>query len=163
MSGTIFGVAEPPLGGNELIQLQNPARRVTSQALANLAPAAPTQMTAVNTNTATASTTLTAANVTGGAASVSLSLTGTLGAGANAQLPTVAAMVAALPSPVVGTSFRLRVLNFSAGNFAWTITTNTGWTLSGTMTMAQNAGRDFDVVLTSLTTATLTNAGGNFV
>ena len=114
-----------------------------------------TKNAAFNTNTATAGTTLTAANISGGAASVDLALTGTLAAGANAQLPTVASLVTALHAPTVGTSYRLRVINESGGAFSWTVTTNTGWTLTGTMTIAQNTWREFVVTLNSLTTATL--------
>lgn len=114
-----------------------------------------TKAAAFNTNSATAGATLTAANVTGGVASVDLQMTGALGAGANAQMPTVAAMVNALHTPTVGTSFRLRITNASSGAFAWTVTTNTGWTLTGTMTINQNTWREFVVTLNSLTTATL--------
>jgi hypothetical protein len=35
------------------------------------------------------------------------------------------------------------------------VTTNTGWTLSGTMTIAANTWREFVVTLNTLTTATL--------
>lgn len=124
---------------------------------------ASTKAAAFNTNTATAGTTLTAANVTGGTNSVDLALTGTLGAGANAQMPTVAAMTLAMQAPTIGSSFRLRIANQSSANFAWTVTTNTGWTLTGTMTIAQNTWREFVVTLTSLTAATLQNvAVGTF-
>lgn len=112
-------------------------------------------MAAFNTNAATSGATLTAANITGGAATVDLALTGALGAGANAQLPTVASMVAAMHNPATGASFRLRIINQSSGAFAWTVTTNTGWTLAGTMTIAQNTWREFVVTLTSATAATL--------
>lgn len=114
---------------------------------------------AYNVNTATASTALTAANVTGGTASVDLAMTGTLTGAANAQLPTVASVIAALSganTPAVGTSYRLRIVNASAGAFAWTVTTNTGWTLAGTMSIAQNTWREFVVTLTSATAATAT-------
>ena len=114
-----------------------------------------THNAAFNTNTATAGTTLTAANITGGASSVDLALTGALAGAANAQLPTVATLVTALHSPTIGTSYRLRIVNESTGAFAWTVTTNTGWTLTGTMTIAQNTWREFVVTLNSLTTATL--------
>ena len=61
--------------------------------------------------------------------------------------------------PKIGSTYRLRVINRSSGNFAWTMTTNTGWTLTGTMTIAQNTWRDFVVTLTSLTAATLQAVG----
>lgn len=124
---------------------------------------ATTKNSAFNTNTATAGATLTAANVTGGSATVDLAMTGTLGAGANAQMPTVAAMTLAMHAPTIGSSFRLRICNQSSANFAWTVTTNTGWTLTGTMSIAQNTWREFVVTLNTLTTATLQNvAVGTF-
>lgn len=121
------------------------------------------QLAAFNTNTATAGTTLTAANVTGGEASVDLALTGTLGGAANAQLPTVANLLQSMYGPAVGACYRLRIVNESSGAFAWTVTTNTGWTLTGTMSIAQNTWREFIVTITSATTATLQNvAVGTF-
>lgn len=98
-----------------------------------------------------------------GAAQNFLNLTGTLVGAANMQLPTVAALIAALPTVVQnspgGISFQLRIINSSSGAFAWTTTTNTGWTLSGTMSMAQNTFRDFIITITSLTTATIQSVG----
>jgi hypothetical protein len=121
------------------------------------------QLAVFNSNTATAGTTLTAANVTGGEASVDLALTGTLGGAANAQLPTVANLLQSMYGPAVGASYRLRIINESSGAFAWTVTTNTGWTLTGTMSIAQNTWREFVVTITSLTTATIQNvAVGTF-
>ena len=114
-----------------------------------------TRYAAFNTNTTTVSATLTAANVTGGVASVDLALTGTLGSGQNVTLPLVTALTAAMATPTVGSSYRLRIINESSANFAWTVVTNTGWTLTGTMTIAQNTWREFVVTLNTLTTATL--------
>lgn len=81
-----------------------------------------------------------------------LNLTGTLGAGAALTLPTVATLLATLTpqQAVVGSTIILRVINSSGAAFAWTVTTNTGWTLSGTMTIAQNTWRDFIVQLTNV-------------
>lgn len=115
---------------------------------------------AYNTNSATTDATLTGANISGGDAAVVLNMTGALGAGGNAQLPTVANLVSAMVNnPVAGASYRLRVINSSSGAFDWTVTTNTGWTLAGTMTIAQNTWREFIVTLTSLTAATLQSVG----
>jgi len=114
-----------------------------------------------NTNAAVASATLAAADVTGGSKEVDLNLTGTLTGASNAQLPTVAAVVTALGfTPVVGKTYKLRIMNSSAGAFAWTVTTNTGWTLAGTMTIAQNTYRDFIVTFASAAAATLQSIGG---
>ena len=82
-----------------------------------------------------------------------------MGGDANAQLPIVANLLAAIPNPIVGYSYRLRVINSSSANHTWTITTNTGWTLNGTMTIGQNTSRDFYVTLATSSTATLRSIG----
>jgi hypothetical protein len=114
---------------------------------------------AYNTNTATSGTTLTGANVTGGQLEVVLNLTGTLGGGANAQMPTVANLVSAIPNAVAGQEYKLRIINSSSASDTWTVTTNTGWTLTGTMTIAQNTWREFFVSLTTLSAAVLQQIG----
>lgn len=106
---------------------------------------------------------LTGANITGGSSLVALNLTAALGAGATATLPNVAALVTAMQAaglgPVAGASYELDIYNTSSGNFAWTTTTNTGWTLTGTQTIAQNTYRKYIVTLTSLAAATLQSLG----
>ena len=72
-------------------------------------------------------------------------------------LPTVAALVAAFPGLQVGSSYVLRVINSNSGTA--TVVTNTGWTTSGTLTLATNTTRDFLVSMTSLTAATITSIG----
>lgn len=113
-------------------------------------------------NTATSATTLTVANITG-SGDVVLNMTGTLTGAANATLPTVANLVAGLTSPPVSvnTTYRLRIINSSSGAFAWTVVTAAGWTLNGTMSVAQNTWRDFIVTVTALGTpaATLQSIG----
>lgn len=95
-----------------------------------------------------------------GAEDVYLNITGTLGAGANIQMPTAAAIVAAIPNVTSGQSYKLTIINASSANFAWTVTTNTGITLTGTaMTIAQTTKREFLVTVTSLTTVTLQSLG----
>jgi hypothetical protein len=76
-------------------------------------------------------------------------------------LPTVANLVLASKffNAAAGVAWRLRIINKSSAAFTWTITTNTGWTLSGIMTIAQNTWRDFDVTLTSTSAATLQEVG----
>jgi hypothetical protein len=127
-----------------------------TQALA-LSSSAP----AVNSNTAVASTTLTAANLLGSFDTVYLNMTGALTGAANATLPTVAALAAAMPTGAVaaGQGYTFEVINSSSGAFAWTVVTNTGWTLVGTMSVAQNTSRTFALIFTSPTTATLTSVG----
>lgn len=102
-------------------------------------------------------------NQVAGAQDNVLLLTGTLGAGAALTLPTAANLLAALPANIqaapIGTSFMLRIINASSGAFAWTVTTNTGWTLSGTMTVAQNTWRDFIATVTAVGAITLQSIG----
>ena len=112
-----------------------------------------------NTDSNAAAHTLTGASITGAENFVCLEMTGALAAGANLQLPTVAQLIAALHSPIVGSSYTLRIINASPGAFSWTITTNTGWTLNGTMSIAQNTYREFIVTLTSTAAATLQSMG----
>lgn len=111
-------------------------------------------VTASNTTSFTA----TGAQVAGGK-DVTLRLTGVLASGQNITLPTAAAIVAAIPGATVGMSYPLRIINTSGGAFSWTVVTNTGLTLTGTLTIAQNTFRDFYVTLTSLTAVTVTARG----
>lgn len=93
-----------------------------------------------------------------------LELTGTIGAGAALTLPTVATLIAALTpaQAVVGSSIVFRLGRGANGAFNWTVTTNTGWTLNGTMTVAQSTFRDFVMTITAVgatPTATLQSIG----
>jgi hypothetical protein len=104
---------------------------------------------------------LTAANLTGASSLVTLALTGALGAGANATTDTAANIIAAMPSPSVGTTHRLRIINESSGAFSWTVVGGTGVTVTGTATIAQNTWREFVVTVTNVGTpaVTLQNVG----
>ncbi len=112
---------------------------------------------------ATASKTLGASEISG-AAQVYLAFTGTAGAGVAATLPTVANLIAALPAAVqsspVGLCWQLRVINVATTQTI-TMTTNTGWTVSGTATVPTTTWRDFVVTITSATTATIQSVGGS--
>ena len=113
-----------------------------------------------NTSAITASGTLTAANISGGNDAVYLGFTGTFGAGGAITLPTAAALIAALgATQSVGSSYILRILNIATTQIL-TVTTNTGWTVSGTATIATTTWRDFIVTINSATTATIQNVGG---
>lgn len=121
-------------------------------------PASPVMAVLNFVTSADSNMVLTAAQVTGAVACVDAQVKNgvSVTAGRNLQLPLVSALVAALHAPTVGTSYRLRICNFQGGNFALTLVTNTGWTLTGTtFTIAQNTWREFVVTLTSLTTATI--------
>lgn len=113
-----------------------------------------------NTITATTTATLAAASIVGGWNKVHLGATGILANATGLTLPTVAAVVAAItPTVVPGQTYELRVINKSSANFVITMLTSTGWTLSGSVTMAQNTWRDFVVTFQSLTAATLQEVG----
>lgn len=118
---------------------------------------APATQYAALTNT-TGFTIAAAANEAG-AADCTLNLTGTLGGNANVQSDTATNIVAAIPNARVGTSYKFRLINSSSANFAWTLTTNTGLTLTGTMSVAQNTWRDFYVTVTTLTAVTIQSIG----
>lgn len=92
-----------------------------------------------------------------------LALTGTAGAAVALTLPTVATLISTLtPSQLqVGSTIWLRIINVATTQTA-TVTTATGWTLSGTMTIATATARDFLVQLTNVgatPTATIQNIG----
>lgn len=114
-----------------------------------------TQYTAVSGNTPA---TLTGAQEAG-SPDVTINMTAALGGAGTLNSATAAQIVAATPNAYAGYTYRLRIINSSSGNFAWTLTTATGITLSGTMTIAQNTFRDFYVTLTSLTAVTIQSVG----
>lgn len=92
-----------------------------------------------------------------GAKDVAYENTGTTPA--NLQVDTAANIVAAIPNPKVGFTYSLAIRNSSGSANTATITTNTGITLHGTMTIAQNTTRFFKVVLTSLTAIDIYSMG----
>lgn len=82
--------------------------------------------------TATTTTTFTAAQVLNGLILVNNGIT----ANVAYTLPTVADLEATLVnSDKVGTSFTFRVVNLGTSSGTATITTNTGWTITGSLTM----------------------------
>lgn len=102
------------------------------------------------------STTLTAAQCSGAALTV-YDNTGTTPA--NLQFPAATDLVAAIPNAAIGYSYELRIRNSSGSANTATITTNTGITLTGTMTIAQSVTRYFIVTLTSLSAVTVQSVG----
>ena len=120
----------------------------------NTSPVSP-KAVAYNTASNTSSFTATAANISGGTADVDFALTGTLAAAGVLTLPTVASIVGALHAATQGTTYTLKIINQSAANFAWTVTTNTGWSLTGNMVVPAGTWTEFALTLTSLTAATL--------
>lgn len=117
------------------------------------------QAVAYAANAAIISTTLTVLQVTGAAPTAVLAMTGTLAGGATATLPSTATLITALGG-TPGVTYILRLLNESAGAFAWTLAAgDTGTVITGTATMAQNTWREFAVTVVSLTSVTLQNIG----
>lgn len=82
--------------------------------------------------TATTTTTFTAAQILNGLILVNSGIT----ANVAYTLPTVADLEAVLVnSDKVGTSFTFRVVNLGTSSGTATVTTNTGWTITGSLTM----------------------------
>ena len=119
-------------------------------------------------NSATSGTTLLGTDVCGDGVTnsieVFLDLTGSLGGDANAQLPTVYSVVGYYDASYgqnfygvllwarAGQTYKLRVINESS--HIWTITTNTGWTLNGTMAIQAQTWREFMVTINTIVTTT---------
>jgi hypothetical protein len=57
---------------------------------------------------------------------------------------------------VIGNSWALTIINEAAGN-TWTVVTATGWTTTGTLTIATGTSRTFVVRVTGATTMTITS------
>lgn len=93
--------------------------------------------------------TLTAAMITGGRMTYHVTTGGTT---PGLTLPLGSAMDTALPAMAIGQSYTLRVVNRNSGTA--TIITNTGWTLTGTLTLATVTWRDFVITKTAAATYT---------
>lgn len=113
---------------------------------------------AINTVSGNTPLTLTGANIAG-SSDITILLTAVLAGAGTITLPTIAQTIAAIANGAPGLNWNLRIINASSGAFAWTVGTSTGWTLNGTMSIAQNTFRDFIINLPTATTGTLTSAG----
>lgn len=157
--------AATSITGNETIpadtNLPSGANPQTEAVTVNQLRAAMGGDASFSTNTATTATTLTTAQVTGNGQGgfVVVNMSGTLAAGAALTTPTATAWIAAMPNFQAGQSYTLRIINSSAGAFAWTLTAGTDVTITGTATIAQNTFRDFVVTLNSAGTVTVQNVG----
>lgn len=163
--------ANPALNGLEYVNASGGrANRglISVQQIANFTNA---NGVAYNTSAITASGTLTPSNVSGGLAETALAFTGTFSAGGAITLPTAQALALALGSTIVtGLSYKLRIINIATTQ-TLTITTNTGWTLNGSMTIATGTWRDFFVTFNTVqnqdtgatASCTLQNIGGGSI
>jgi hypothetical protein len=118
----------------------SPARQMphfSSPVFPNLTP---------QTVTTAAAVTYTAAQVLAG-----MILRDPAGAGRADLFPTAAQLVAGLAGAAVGTTFDCIIRNDASGAFTLTMTTNTGLTLSGTMTIAQSNMKIFKIRFTNVT------------
>ncbi len=105
--------------------------------------------TIVVTTLATATAvTLTAEQLIGG-----LILQDPSGGGVTSTLPTAALLIAALPGVATDQSFQFDIRNTADASETITVAAGAGGTTSGTMTIAQNAGKRFLMRITSATQA----------
>jgi len=127
-----------------------------------------TVFTDVQTNGVVVSKTSAATEVTAGAVTYTVAqilggliLRDPAGAGRADLVPTAAALYAELGSPVKyeGLSFDFTIRNTADAAETITLTTNTGMTMSGTMTIAQNNSKTFKVVFATPSTATVYSLG----
>lgn len=103
--------------------------------------------TTVTTLTTAGAITYAAAELYGG-----LILRDCNGAGRADLVPTAAALLAVMPATVaIGDTVEVEIRNTSDAAETITVTTNTGVTLSGTMTITQNNTRRFKAVFTNVT------------
>lgn len=81
------------------------------------------------------------------------------GAGRADLMPTAAQLYTQFGSPEVNTTFQFIIKNTSGAANSVTLTTNTGITLTGTMTVAQNNLKIFHMTFTSPTAVTVYSLG----
>ena len=81
------------------------------------------------------------------------------GAGRADLLPTAADIIASLNNPRTAAAFEFTIRNTADAAETITVTTNTGLTLSGTMTIAQNNSKRFLAIVTSPTAVAVYSLG----
>lgn len=158
ISGAL-NVSAASLVGTEIVGIGTAGPQVAQTTVDAIAARAALVLTPAKYSTgALESAAIPAANLVG-ADSVIYDNTGTTPG--NLQFPTAAALVAALPAAlrVAGYSYNLGIRNSSGSANTATITTNTGITLTGTMTIAQSTTRNFVVTLTSTSAVTVQSVG----
>lgn len=160
---TITGGTGVTVSGNTLVQPNSWVRYLVTYTaastitIASVAAGANTPQAhegIVTTADGGSSATLTAAMVTGADLVFHTSAGGST---PSLQFPTAANIIAAIPGWQIGQSYVLRIINTNSGNA--TMTTNTGLTLTGTMTLATNTFRDFLVAYSATGAVTITSVG----
>ena len=118
------------------------------------------RMAASNTIASAATLVLTAASITGGVAEVSTTITGATTI-TSLTTDTATAILKALHSPVIGTSYKLRIVNVVAVASS-SLLGGTGVTISsagsGVVTIPASGWRDFIVTVTAVATPAVTMA-----
>lgn len=116
----------------------------------------PAKFTSINVTTGT----LAAGNASGAAF---VCLTSTNAVPGNQAMRTVAQVLTDTPGLSVGMSYMLRITQTGAGTLTLTTDGSTQFTMTGTMTVAQNTFRDFVVTINTATTGTVQSvATGTF-
>lgn len=115
----------------------------------------PQEKLGVKYTTGTTTTTFAAGELTGGAYVVYNNTQGTPG---SIAVRTAALMIADDPYFRIGGAYRLRIIN-NQGTGILTVTTASGVTLTGSMTIAINTFRDFAVTYNTATTMTIQSMG----
>lgn len=149
-----FTVANAAAGGTPVLSAtgsdSNISIKLTPKALGKVVPAAPVMRhVTVTTNTTASDQTFSAAQIIGG-----MILRDPNGAARADLLDTAANIVAAVPGAVAGTAFEFAIQNDANAAETITITTNTGLTLAGTMTIAQSNAKRFLALCTNVGSGT---------
>lgn len=147
--------------GTETVVVDNGGPRITTLTVDQIAGRAQAVLPPARYVTAALESAAIPAASLADAAHVSFDNTGTTPA--NLQMPTAAqlyaALLAAFPAMQIGFAYDLSIRNSSGSANTATITTNTGITLTGTMTIAQNTTRNFVVTVVSATAITVQSMG----
>jgi hypothetical protein len=154
LSGTC--VVPPFMKGSFLVQVTavgaTPTVTITQKAVNNICDLPPAQYNTLNATTGT----LAAGLASGAAVTVIKSSNAVPGAQA---MRTVAQVIADIPGGYVGMKWLLRIVNTGAGTLTLATDGSAQWTMTGTMTVAQNTFRDFVCQITGATTGTVTEIG----
>lgn len=160
-SATVTGIEQIPADAQNINGVNPATVYVTPDMLLN---------GVVITDSTNGAITGTAAQYTGGGSFFTyVRLTGAISGATNAQLPTAATLYstwnALAPyqngtNAAVGKTWYVKVINAAGtGSGVWTMTTNTGLTLSGNMTVAVGGSRLLKFTMTSATAVAVTDMG----
>lgn len=149
------------INGNEQVTLANASPLFLQATVAAISVFGNAQL---YTNGQTAAATLTALQMIGNPSNTSvvgppqqafMLCNGSTSGSTTFTTPTVAAMVAAFPNWLVGSSYEFDIINAATGNNV-VLGAGTGVTISGTATVSNNTWRKYLVTLTSATAITIT-------